>query len=229
MSSRNTTIAILVLLLIGTTQAAESDSLFPKPGEVGQEKTPSLTSAIGQFEDIINESNQGQLETLSSNDTYNQDRSQQLRQALKQKQAYLDAMPTMMSERFASLLEQYPHADQATKNKMAEELHAQWASKEAQVRLDIADLQEQLAKTTNRMSQSAVQRQMLEINSALSDNEQGLAGLTRPAPVNAQAQSPVFESMMTVTRKRLLSKLSEFCTMTIKPMDTEISLSYLDN
>ncbi len=229
MNSRNLTIAILVLHLTGMSLANETDSLFPKPDEVDQKKTPSLSSAIGQFEDIINESNQGQLETLSSNDSYNQDRSQQLKQELKQKQAYLDAMPAMMSERFTSLLQQYPHADQATKNKMAEELHAKWASKEAQVRLDIANLQEQLAKTTNRMSQSAVQRQMLEINSALSDNEQGLTGLTQPATVNAQAQSPIFESMMTITRTRLLSKLSEFCTMNIKPMDTEISLSYLDN
>lgn len=221
-------IGMVVLLLAGMAGSEESDSLFPSADEVKSDKQPSLEAAIAQFEDIVKDSPAGEMETLSANDQYNRERTVTLKQQLQQKQKYLEAMPKLISQRFEELMRQYPDADQKTKNRMAEELHARWQARETQTQREIQVLQEQLAVTTGRMSESAVKRQMLEISGALSESERTLSDVTTPKP-DPQAQSPVFKTMQGLLQERMLSRISEFCPMNVKPMDTELSLSYLDN
>jgi DNA repair exonuclease SbcCD ATPase subunit len=221
-------ICLIVLLFAGMAWSEEADSLFPAADEVKTDKQPSLESAITQFEDIVKDSPVGEMETLASNDQYNRDRVVELRQKLQQKQTYLEAMPNLISQRFEDLMRQYPDADQKTKNRMAEELHAKWKSKEEQAQREIQELQEQLAVTTGRMSESAVKRQMLDISGALSDSERALSDITTEKP-DPQAQSAIFQSMLGLSQKRMLSMISEFCPVNVKPLDTELSLSYLDN
>lgn len=220
---------MIVLLSAALTGAAESDSLFPNLEDAEQEQQPSLESAITQFEDIIQDSGTGSVEVMNSNDSYNQERIKALKAQLKQKQAYLDALPGIISERFEALMLQHPQADQKTKNRMAEELHAHWRGKEEQAKLEVTHLQEQLAIAEGRLSNSAVQRQMLDISSSLSESERTLAGLGQPKPVDPQARSSVFQTMMGLSQKRTLSKLTEFCALRVKPMESELSLAYLDD
>lgn len=222
-------IATVILLSASLVGAAESDSLFPKLDEMDQEQKPSLESAITQFEDIIQGSGTGAVEVLNSNDSYNQERIKKLRAELKQKQATLDALPGIISENFEALMLQHPNADQKTKNRMAEELHARWQGKEEQAKLEVAHLQEQLAVAEGRLSNSAVQRQMLDISHSLSESERTLAGLHQKKPVDLQAKSSIFQTMMGLSQKRTLSKLTEFCALRVKPMESELSLVYLDN
>lgn len=228
MKTQTYVIWIALLLVAGTGWSEEADSLFPSADEVKSDKQPSLEAAIAQFEDIVKDSPAGEMETLSANDQYNRERTVTLKQQLQRKQKYLEAMPGLISQRFEELMRQYPDADQKTKNRMAEELHARWQAREAQTRREIGVLQEQLAVTTGRMSKSAVKRQMLEISGALSESERALSDTTSPQP-DPQAQSPVFKTMQGLLQQRMLSMISEFCPMNVKPMDTELSLSYLDN
>lgn len=224
-----TTTSLIVLLVTAWAGAAENDSLFPKLDEVEQEQKPSLESAISQFEDIIKDSGTGTVEVLNSNDAYNKDRVKQLQAQLKAKQAYLDGLPSTISERFEALMRQHPDADQKTKNRMAEELHTKWKGKEEQTRREIAQLQEQLDTAQGRLSESAVKRQMIDISNALSASDQALLDSTRPQGKDPQAASDVFRSMLGLSQKRTLSQVSEFCALRVKPMQSELSLFYLDN
>jgi DNA repair exonuclease SbcCD ATPase subunit len=221
-------ICLIVLLLTPMSWSEEPDSLFPPTEDVGSDKQPSLESAITQFEDIVKDSTVGEMESMASNDQYNRERIAELRKKLQQKQTYLESMPNLISQRFEALMQQYPDADQKTKNRMAEELHAKWKSKEQQAQRDIQELKEQLAVATGRMSASAVKRQMLDISGALSDSERALSGIATEKP-DPQAQSDIFQSMLGLSQKRMLSMISEFCPVNVKPLDTELSLSYLDN
>ncbi len=221
-------LCLIVLLFAGMGWSEETDSLFPARDEVSSDKQPSLEASITQFEDIVKDSTVGEMESMASNDQYNRERAAELRQKLQKKRAYLEAMPKLISERFEALMRQYPDADQKTKNRMAEELHAKWKSKEQQAQRDIQELQDQLTVTTGRMSESAVKRQMLDISGALSDSERALSD-NRTAKPDPQAQSAVFRSMLGLAQKRMLSMISEFCLVNVKPLDTELSLSYLDN
>jgi len=221
-------IALVILLFTGLGWSEEADSLFPTTDEVKSGKQPSLESAITQFEDIVKDAPAGEMETMASNDQYNRERTVKLRQQLQQKQTYLEAMPKLISQRFEELMRQYPDADQKTKNRMAEELHARWKAREEQTQREIQKLEEQLAVTTGRMSESAVKRQMLEISGALSQSERALSDITAPK-TDPQAQSPIFQTMLGLSQRRMLSMISEFCPVSVKPLDTELSLSYLDN
>ena len=221
-------ICLIVLLLTPMSWSEEPDSLFPPTEDVGSDKQPSLESAITQFEDIVKDSTVGEIESMASNDQYNRERIVELRKKLQQKQTYLESMPNLISQRFELLMQQYPDADQKTKNRMAEELHAKWKSKEEQANRDVQELQEQLALATGRMSASAVKRQMLDISGALTDSERALSGIATKKP-DPQARSAIFQSMLGLSQKRMLSMISEFCPVNVKPLDTELSLSYLDN
>ncbi|MCG8689110.1 MAG: hypothetical protein MI892_29840, partial [Desulfobacterales bacterium] len=72
-------------------------------------------------------------------------------------------------------------------------------------------------------------RQMLDINNALSASDRALLESGKAKTANPHAESNVFRTMLGMSQKRTLSKVTEFCPLRVKPMQTELSLVYLDN
>ena len=222
-------LTICVLLLIDVSQVtAKDDSLFPKVDEVNTEK-PSLDSAIVQFEGIIASSTDGDIDSLKTNDEYNQQRALQLQQQLVDKKQFLETSPDIVSRQFDALMNQYENADQETKNKMADDLHAKWKAKEEDVKREIRELEEQLGITNNRMSEAAVKGQMLQISNSLAKSEKALKHTLKEEAADPQGESPAFKSMRDLSRKRILSKIHGLCVVQVKPLDTELSIKYLNN
>jgi len=219
-------ICVLLLILTGNLQAKE-DSLFPKADAVNTDK-PSLDSAIAQFEGVIGNSTDGDIDSLTANDKYNQQRTQELEQQLAEKKKYIEAIPDIVSQQFEALMKQYADSDQKTKNKMADDLHAKWKAKEASVKQEIAEIEEQLAVSNKRLSESAVKGQMLQITNSLTKSENALRYKT-PEKTDPRAKSPAFQSMQELSRRRILSKIQGLCPIQVKPLDTELSIRYLDN
>jgi len=217
---------MVLLVLTGNIQAGE-DTLFPKAEEVNTDK-PSLDSAIAQFEGIISNSTDGDIDTLKANDKYNQQRTQELQKQLTEKKKYLEAIPDIVSQQFEALMRQYADADQKTKNKMADDLYTKWKAKEASVKQEITELQEQLAVANKRISESAVKGQMLEVTNSLARSEKALR-YKIPEKTDLQAESPAFQSMRELSRRRILSTIRGLCPIQVKPLNSELSVQYLDN
>ena len=220
-------ICMSVLAIVGNTQAIE-DSLFPKPDDINNEK-PSLESAITQFEGIIENSSAGDMQSLKTDDKYNQQRALELQQQLATKRKYLQTIPEIVGRQFDALMEQYANSDQQAKNKMADDLHAKWKGKELSVKRDIKELEEQLVVATGRISESSMKRQMLEISSSLAQSELTLGQKEPEDKKDPNAESPVFKMMRDISSRRILSKISGFCPIQVKPLDAELSVKYLDN
>jgi len=220
------TVCMLFLIVTGNTQAKE-DSLFPITDEVDTEK-PSLDSAIAQFEGIIGNSTDGDIDGLRANDKYNQQRTRELEQQLAEKRKYLDAIPGIVSQQFEALMKQYANSDQKTKNKMADDLHAKWQIKETSIKQEIAELQEQLVVSNKRLSESAVKGQMLQITNSLTKSEKALRYKSQEKS-DPQAESPAFQAMQKLSRRRILSKIQGLCPIQVKSIDTELTIHYLDN
>ena len=219
-------VCVALLILAGDTQAKE-DSLFPKADAVNTDK-PSLDSAIAQFEGVIGNSTDGDIDSLTANDKYNQQRTQELEQQLAEKKKYIEAIPDIVSRQFEALMKQYADSDQKTKNKMADDLHAKWKVKEASVKQEIDEIEEQLAVSNKRLSESAVKGQMLQITNSLTKSENALRYKVEEK-TDPQAESPAFQSMQELSRRRILSKIQGLCPIQVKPLDTELSIRYLDN
>ncbi len=220
-------ICVFVLLTVSNTQA-EEDSLFPKPDDVNKEK-PSLDSAIAQFEQVIESSTTGEFESLKANDKYNRQRVLEIERQLAEKKLYLETIPEIVSRQFDALMKQYADTDQKTKNKMADDLHAKWKAKEDRVKREIAELEEQLAVTTNRISESAMKRQMLDVSNSLSQTEKAFRQKQTEKETDLNAESPAFQNMRDLSRRRILSTIQGFCSIQVKPLDSELSIKYLDN
>ena len=180
-------VCVALLILAGDTQAKE-DSLFPKADAVNTDK-PSLDSAIAQFERVIGNSTDGDIDSLTANDKYNQQRTQELEQQLTEKKKYIEAIPDIVSRQFEALMKQYADSDQKTKNKMADDLHTKWKVKEASVKQEIAEIEEQLAVSNKRLSESAVKGQMLQITNSLTKSENALRYKVEEK-TDPQAESP---------------------------------------
>lgn len=218
----------LVLLSISLSAQTSSDSLFPKPDEVKNDK-PTLGSAIAQFEGILKDSTAGQLNTVKSNDQYNQTKAGELGKLLVEKRKYLESIPGIVSRQFEELMRQFGNSDQQTRNRMADELYARWQAKEAQVKQEIKELEEQLGTTTGRLSDLAVERQMLDISSALADSESALRQKQASDKIDLNAESPAFISFAQLTSQRIISRVQGFCPIQIKSLEDELSINYLDN
>lgn len=219
--------ACVALLIMADDTQAKEDSLFPKADEVNTEK-PSLDSAIAQFEGIIGNSTDGEIDSLKANDKYNQQRTRELEQQLTEKKKYIEAIPDIVSRQFETLMKQYADSDQKTKNKMADDLYAKWKIKEASVKQEIAEIEEQLTVSNKRLSESAVKGQMLQITNSLTKSEKALRYKT-PEKTDPQAKSSAFQNMQELSRRRILSKIRGLCPIQVKPLDTELSIQYLDN
>ena len=222
-----TIITIFVTLYLCVVAQAE-DSLFPNPAQVKSDK-PSLESAVAQFEGVLQDSTAGQRSSLQSNDQYNQKRTEELGRLLAEKQKYLQSIPDIVSRQFEALMQRFAGSDQQTKNKMASDLRAQWQAKEAQVKQEIKDLEEQLGVTGTRLSDSAVQRQMLEVSTALAESEGALQQKRTPGQVDLNAENPAFADFRLLTVQRMLSRIQGFCSIQVKSLEDDLSIHFLDN
>jgi phosphopantetheinyl transferase (holo-ACP synthase) len=222
-----TIITIFVTLYLCVVAQAE-DSLFPNPAQVKSDK-PSLESAVAQFEGVLQDSTAGQRSSLQSNDQYNQKRTEELGRLLAEKQKYLQSIPDIVSRQFEALMQRFAGSDQQTKNKMASDLRAQWQAKEAQVKQEITDLEEQLGVTGTRLSDSAVQRQMLEVSTALAESEGALQQKQTPGQVDLNAENPAFADFRLLTVQRMLSRIQGFCSIQVKSLEDDLSIHFLDN
>jgi hypothetical protein len=222
-----TIITIFVTLYLCVVAQAE-DSLFPNPAQVKSDK-PSLESAVAQFEGVLQDSTAGQRSSLQSNDQYNQKRTEELGRLLAEKQKYLQSIPDIVSRQFEALMQRFAGSDQQTKNKMASDLRAQWQAKEAQVKQEIKDLEEQLGVTGTRLSDSAVQRQMLEVSTALAESEGALQQKQTPGQVDLNAENPAFADFRLLTVQRMLSRIQGFCSIQVKSLEDDLSIHFLDN
>jgi hypothetical protein len=222
--------ATLVVLSLGISLNAQAkdDSLFPKPDEVKNDK-PTLGSAIAQFEGIIKDSTAGQMSSVQSNGQYNQTRAGELGKLLAEKRKYLESIPGIVSSQFEDLMRQFAGSDQKTRNKMADELYARWQAKEAQVKQEIKDLEEQLGTTTGRLSDLAVEKQMLDVSNALSDSENALRQKQASDKVDLNAESPAYVSFTQLASQHAISRIQGFCPIQIKGLEDELSVGYIDN
>jgi hypothetical protein len=220
-------ICVLVALTAGNAQARE-DTLFPEPDEINNDK-PSLDTAIAQFEGIIENSAAGDMASLNTNDKYNQQRLAELEQQLAAKKEYVATIPEIVSRQFDALMRQYADSDQKTKNKMADDLHAKWKARELRVKREVTELEEQLMVTTDRVSEAAMKRQMLDISSSLAQSEKALGQRAPEDEDDPNAESLAFRTMRDISSRRILSKIRGFCPIRIKPLHAELSIKYLDN
>jgi len=214
-------------VIAGPAQA-EDESLFPKTDEVNTEK-PSLNSAIAQFDAILETSADGDMQNLEANKEYNQQRILQLQQQLAEKKEYLETIPDIVSRQFDALMKQHADADQEAKNKMADDLHARWKAKEARVKQEIAELEQQLAVATNRTSEAAIKWRMLEISNSLAKSEKALRQKTSGQETDPEAENAAFKNLQDLSCRRILSKIRGLCSIQLKPLDTQLSIKYLDN
>jgi hypothetical protein len=223
-------VTAVILIAMGTCLWTHADnrSLFPDPAEVNNEK-PSLESAISQFEGVIADSTAGRLDSLRSNDQYNQQRMAVLELLLAEKRQYLQSMPDLVSSQFEDLMKRFAGSDQQTRNKMADDLYARWQAKEAQVRQEIKDLEEQLGVTTGRLSEGAVERQMLEISGAMANSENALRQKQSAGRADPDAESPAFTGLRRLATQRMLSRIQGVCSIQVKSLEDELSINYLDN
>jgi len=219
-------VCVLLLVIAGGVQAKD-ETLFPKPADVNSDK-PSLSSAIAQFEGIVENSVGSDLQSLKTNDNYNQQRVAQLQKQLAAKKKYLATIPDVVSRQFDALMKQYADSDQKTKNKMADELHAEWKAKEATVKREIAELEEQLAVTNKRISDSAIKGQMLEISNSLAQGEKVFRQKTEEEKGDPQAESSAFKDMKELSQRRVLSKVNVISAINVKPLQTDFSVKNLD-
>jgi hypothetical protein len=220
-------VCVLVLVTAGQVRAKE-DSLFPDPDEISNEK-PSLDTAIAQFEGIIENSAEGDLRSLKTDDKYNNLRARELQQQIAAKKEHLKAIPEIVSREFETLMKQYADADQQTKNKMADDLHARWKAKELAIQREIRELEEQLAVTKGRISKSTIKRQMLEISSSLAQSELARGQAEQVKADDPTAESPAFKALRDISSRRILSTIRGICPIQVQPLDTELSVDYLDN
>lgn len=225
---RMQTIAVVVLVLHTTLYAqARVDSLFPSSAELGNQK-PSLDSAISQFENILQDSAAGHVRSVNSNDAYNQARAAELQKALTEKRKYLASIPDTVSRQFDALMEQFAGFDQATKNRMADDLHKRWQAIESQVHREIKELEEQLAVSTGRLSDLAVERQIMQMSNALAGSEEALRQKKTTERASPNTESPAFSAFRDLAVRRILSQIQGFCPIHVKSFQTELTIDYLD-
>jgi len=152
-----------------------------------------------------------------------------LQQQLAVKKKYIESIPEIVGRQFDELMKQYVDADQQTKNKMADDLHAGWKARELRVRREITELEEQLAVSTGRISESTLKRQMLDISNSLAQSEQALGQNGPEEKKDPNAESPAFKMMRDMSSRRIISKIQGFCPIQVKSLDMELSVEYLDN
>ena len=206
---------------------SKNDSFFPKPANVNSGKS-SLNSAIAQFEGLVENSVGSDMQSLKANDNYNQQRVIKLQKQLTAKKEYLATIPDVVSRQFDALMKQYANSDQQTRNKMADQLHAEWKAKEATVKREIAELEEQLAVTTTRISDSAIKGQMLQISDSLAKGEKAMRQKAKEEKVDPQAESTAFKEMKGLSQKRVLSKVNAISAINVKPLQSDFSVKQLD-
>ena len=222
------TVTCTIVLVLAGSAHSQTEPLFPEPNQV-EHQQPSLDTAISRFEGILAESSVGEIQSLTTNDDYNRQRAAELQRQLAEKQQYLASIPGLVSRQFETLMRQFPDADQATRNRMANELEAQWQDQEQRVHREIAELEAQLTTSTGRISEAAVRRQMLAISSSMADSENALRPRPAEATKNPDAPSDAYRRFTELSQRRLLAKIQSFCPIEVKPLVSQLSLEYLDD
>ena len=85
---------------------------------------------LRRFDNILEDAPREELGSLTANETYNEERIATLQAQLAEKTAYLESLPEVVSREFNEMMAQYPDADQAQRNRIADELHGKWKSVE---------------------------------------------------------------------------------------------------
>jgi hypothetical protein len=219
-----------VSVFVGAPGWAEQDSLLPTVDDVEStnEAAPTLGSAITQFNNILEDSPRGDINTLQSNTEYNKQRQKELQKELAEKTRYLEQLPQIVSQEFDSMMQKYPHVDQAQKDRIAQEIKKKWQQVEERLRRDISRIQEQLTEADSRVTDAEVKIQMLEISSSL-DAAGFPVTLEEPQEEETRPGRSAFEELQGLSRRNVLSKVRSLCVVTVKPVDTELSVRYLDN
>ena len=222
------TATMAITFALTAALVAAPESLFPDVDESAA-RAPSLSSALNEFDNVLGNASQGELDSLNANGEYNQERIAQLQQQLAEKQAYLDSLPDIVARQFDELMRQYADADQQQKDRIADDLQARWQTIENRVRTDIAELTEQLELATSRSSESAIKARMLRIDRSMVDSESAFA-MDRAEEDDEAAKGPsdAYRTLLSMSGRRILSRIRSFCPIAVKPLDTDISVSFLD-
>jgi hypothetical protein len=177
---------------------------------------------------VIEDAEKGQIAGVKSNDEYNQTRAAELERLLAAKRKHLQTIPDLVNQQFEALMTRFAGSDQQTKNRMADDLHAKWQAREAEVKREIQELEEQLAVASGRLSELAVERHMLEMSSALANSGDALQPKPAGPKIDPNAESPAFTSFRQLSTVRMLSRIQGFCPIYVKNLESELSLEYLD-
>ena len=229
MKSLTSLLTIVVLsLAIMMAEARGEDSIFPSAASTDTKK-PSLSSALTQFDNVMESSVEGDMACLAASGEYNQERIVQLRQRLADKTRYLADLPDIVGRQFDRLMAEYADADQEQKDKMAEKLHTRWQNAEDRVRTEIAEIEKQLDLAMSRASQAQIDQQILAISTSLVQSEAALAEQDSQADETPSGPSPAYRTLQQVSRQRILSQIRRMCRITVRPLEDNLSISYLDD
>lgn len=218
-------IPLLVSQMIVMSLAAPR-SLFPDETEVTSPDN-SLSSAVAQFDQIIESSSTGNLNSLDSNTRYNQERIEQLKAQLQAKRKYLQTLPEVASRQFEAMMAQYPDADQERKDRIAHEIHTQFKDIENSTRQEIADLENQLALSGHRVGEARMQKQMIEISQSIADGRDSLREGTEPEKKPQRPHRDAFEYMQSLSQQRILSCVQALTVIQVRPFDAEYTASFV--
>ena len=222
-----TYIICLVTLFTTVVAGASDDSILPKLDQVKTE-APSLTSAIAQFNNILDTSPEGDMAQLQANSEYNEHRIRELETQLAEKTSYLEKLSDIVSRQFDELMDRYADADQEQRNRIADDLQARWHQIEKSTRQEIAELQEQLAVAASRASESHMKRQMLQISTSLAKTKlvEKMPDVPDDLPPGA---SPAYTRLQELSRQRIIATVLRLCPLNVKPLDTDFSIRHFED
>ena len=217
-------ISSLMIFQFTVSVFAAEESLFPDAEDVSSKGT-SLNSAVNQFERILETAPDGEIQSMDSNTSYNQDRIVALQEQLKLKRDYLQSLPGLASRQFEAMMGQYPNADQKKKDEIAYEIQTRWKSIENQAQQEVSELERQLAIAQNRMGQSQMKKQMLEISQSISKSAEDYDLSAKGDKKEKRPYKDAFEQMQHLSSTRVLSKVQALSKIHVKSLESEFNLT----
>ncbi len=215
----------LVFQIVAVSIAAP-ESLFPDKEEMASPGT-SLSSAVNQFDQIIESSSTGTLSSLDANTDYNQQRINELQEQLEAKRDYLEELPKLASRHFETMLAQYPDADQQQKDKIAYQIQSEYQSIENRTLREIEELKRQLELSGNRVGEARMQRQMIEISDSISQGRKTLEQKTTDQEKEQRPHKSAFEYMQSLSHNRIRSRVKALGAINVRSLDQEFTNSFL--
>ncbi len=122
---------------------------------------------LNQFNNIINNSVEGEYDSLKQNNEYNKQRIVELQKQIELKNKELEMIPQIVSRQFDELMQLYANASQKEKNKAAEDLHQRWQMREKEIQTELKMLNEQLSLAQTREIDSNQEMAQIRIKSAI--------------------------------------------------------------